>query len=106
MNKYFFAGQAQMPAGTDVYEQYKYLTILMTVDMDTGQILNCVVPIYCDIHNEFLSEILTGKSLDTDFRAIVEQIEKTVHTQTKRSLITALQVLYNRYCIVKKRMKK
>jgi len=105
LNKYFFAGQAQMPAGTDVYEQYKYLTILMTVDMDTGRILNCTVPIYCQIHNEFLSEIMVGKSLDSDFKAIVEQIEKTVHTQTRRSLITALQVLYNRYCIVKRRNK-
>ncbi|MCR4443357.1 MAG: DUF3870 domain-containing protein [Peptococcaceae bacterium] len=106
MNKHFFAGQAQMPAGTDVYEHYKYLSILMTVDMDTGKILNCIVPIYCEIHNEFLSEIMVGKSLDTDFGSIIKQIEKTVHTQTKRSLITALQVLYNRYRIVKKRIAK
>lgn len=104
MNKYFFAGQAQMPEGSDVYEHYKILSILMTVDMDTGNVLNCVVPIYCDIHNEFLSEIVKGKSLDTDFSFMIEQIEKKIHTQTKRALITALQVLHNRYSIVKKRM--
>ncbi|NTV88935.1 MAG: DUF3870 domain-containing protein [Clostridiales bacterium] len=101
MGKHIFSGHAQLPNGSDLYESMKYLSVLMVVEMETGTILQSTIPLYCPMHSEFVSEILNGKSLDTDLEQIFKDIEKTVHTQTRRALITAIQTLHNRYIIVK-----
>lgn len=96
-----FSGQAQLPAGSDIYENYKFITVLAEIDVRTGVIVNIVVPIYCKIHNDFVANIAIGKSLHCDFEAIITEIDERVHTVTKRALINALQVLFNRYEMVK-----
>lgn len=102
MRKHIFAGHAQLPNGTDVYESYKFISVLMIVDIDTGTILDSDISIYNPMHKNFIVEILKGKSLDTDLEKIFKEIERTVHTPTRRALINAIQTLHNRYIIVKR----
>lgn len=103
MEKHFFAGHAQLPGGSDLHEEYKYLSIHMVIDIETGTVLDSAISTYNQMHSDFFSEILRDKSLDNDLEMILMQIEKTVHTPTKRALITAIQVLFNRYRDVRKK---
>jgi len=95
-----FSGHAQIPTGLDLYENYKYLTILVEVDGETGEIVNCSVPIYCKLHNDFLADIFIGKSLSSDINLIIKEIGERCHTVSNRALITAIQMLHNRYTMI------
>lgn len=98
---HIFAAHAQVPSGTDLYERYKYMTVVVEVKIDSGVIVNCCVPVYCKLHNDFVVAILKGKSLDVDKEAIIEEIDERTHTLSKRALITAIQGLYNQYTMTK-----
>lgn len=100
METHIFSGHAQLPNGSDLYESMKYLSVIMEVDIDTGKILRSTIPLYCPLHSEFVESIMNGKYLDKDLDKIFKEIERTVHTQTRRALITAIQTLHNRYIIV------
>lgn len=106
MKKHIFSGHAQLPCGSDLYESSKFISVVMTVDMETGTILQSSVPLYCKIHNDFVTEIINGKSLEKDLNLIIKQIEKTVHTHTRRALVTAIQALAKRYMIEKNKYNK
>lgn len=101
MKTYIFSGHAQLPEGTDIYENFKYVSFLAEVDMATGRVINCEVPVYFQGSNDFIANIVIGKCLDTDIPAIIAEIEYKMHTLSKRALITAIQTVYNRYINVK-----
>ena len=100
---HIFSGHAQLPAGTDLYEKHKYAAVLVEIDMQTGMIVNCDVPIFCQMANEFMSDILKGRSIDRDIDEIIDNIEKRLHTLSKKAVITSLQVIHNRYKAIRKR---
>jgi hypothetical protein len=97
-----FAAHAQVPAGTDIYEKHKYLSVVVTVDIDSGEIIDCCIPMYCVMHNDFIREIVIGRSLHTEKELIIEEVDERVHTFSKRALITAIQGLYNHYVMTRK----
>jgi len=99
---YIFAGHAQLPEGTDIYENFKYVTVVAEVDMENGMIVNCSVPIYCQESSDFVTSFLKGRSLETDVDAIIAEIDERMHTMSKRALINALQAIVNRYNVAKK----
>jgi len=101
---YIFCGQAQLPYGTDIYEQFKYITVLFEIDMETEEIVNCYIPVYCAMCNEFMSRLFKGQSLKNGLEPILERIEEYVHLVSKKALINALQALYNRYMMVRRNM--
>ena len=103
MEKHIFAGHAQLPGGSDVHEEYKFLSVHMVVDIELGIIHDSTISVYNKMHSEFVAEIFKDKSLEYDLDKILMQIERTVHTPTRRALITAIQVLHNRYSDVRKK---
>lgn len=98
---HLFSGHGQLPVGTDLYETSRYATIVLMVNIETGEIIDCVIPNYCTMHQDFVAEILRGKCLDRDIPSIIAEIEERVHSLSTRALITALQSAYNRYVICK-----
>lgn len=100
---YFFTGHAQLPEGADIYENFKYVTVVTEVDMENGVIVNCSVPVFCQESGDFVTRMLKGKSLETDTEAIIAEIDERMHTKSKRALINAFQALVNRYNVAQKR---
>jgi hypothetical protein len=98
---HIFSGHAQLPAGTDLYEMYRYATIVLKIDMQSGEVVDCMIPNYCSMHNDFVAAIIRGKVLDRDIAGIIEEIEETVHSLSTRALISALQVSFNKYAMCK-----
>ncbi len=102
MDAHIFSGHAQLPEGTNLSFVHKFVTIVLKIDMETGEILESSIPMYCDIHDDFIKKIICGKNIDTDFQDIVNEISERIHSLSTKSLITALQVVYNRYSMVRK----
>lgn len=98
---HLFSGHGQLPAGTDLYETSRYATIVLTVDIETGEVLDCVIPNYCELHQNFVIGIIRGKCLDSDSSYIIAELEERVHSLSTRALITAFQQAYNRYMVYK-----
>jgi len=103
MEIHFFSGHAQLPSGYDLYETTKFVSVIMSIDIETGKILEAHVPIYHKMHDDFFCELVTGKSMETDLEYILKEIEYRFHTPSKRALITAIQTLHNRYIIVREK---
>lgn len=105
MNTHIFSGHAQLPEGTNLSVNHKLATVVMEIDMDTGQIVDSAIPIYCDLHSDVISEIVCGKSIDSDIYSIIKEINERVHSLSTKALISSLQVIYNRYILVKQDLK-
>ncbi len=102
MNAHIFSGHAQLPEGTNLAVIHRYATVVMKIDMDNGKILDCNVPIYCDLHNEFILEIIRGRSVATDLNDIIDEINERIHSLSNKALVSSLQVIHNRYQMVAK----
>ncbi len=100
--EHMFSAQAQVPSETDISQRHKFVCIIVTVDIDSGDILDCHVPMYCDIQNSFVKKTLIGKSLYTDKELIIKDIDDRMHTPSKRALISALQGVYNHFILTRK----
>ena len=100
--EHMFSAQAQVPSETDISQRHKFVCIIVTVDIDSGDILDCHVPMYCDIQNSFVKKTLIGKSLYTDKELIIGDIDDRMHTPSKRALISALQGVYNHFILTRK----
>ena len=98
---HIFSGHGQLPVGSDIYENHKYATIVAEVDIDSGVIVNCAIPTYCEQIDAFAGEILKGRCLDSDMERMIADIDTRMHVLSKKALITALQMVYNRYTAVK-----
>ncbi|MBP2636297.1 MAG: hypothetical protein H6Q72_2204 [Firmicutes bacterium] len=98
---HLFSGHGQLPAGTDLYETSRYATIVLTVNIETGEVIDCVIPNYCEMHQSFVADIIRGKYLDSDSVSIISELEERVHSLSTRALITAFQQAHNRYMVYK-----
>jgi hypothetical protein len=101
---YIFSQQAQFPEDSSLYKMHGSLTIIMEVDMKSGTIIDCQVPMYCQLNNKFIANILLGKSLANPDE-IVEVLERKVHTLSKWAFITAFKGIVKRYIQEKNKMK-
>jgi hypothetical protein len=99
---HIFSGHAKLAEGSDLSARFKQVSIYAKIDIRDGKILDCDVPIFFKQSSDFLSEILIGKSLDTDMEAILAEIEESMHVLSKWALISAMQVMYNRYIMFRK----
>lgn len=104
MNPHIFSGHGQLPEGTNLSVIHKYATVVVKIDMDTGVILECDVPILCDMHTKFIAELVCGRSIETDLNGILDEINERVHSLSTKAIITSLQVIYNRYRMIKKKL--
>ncbi len=105
MNTHIFSGHAQLPEGTNLSVNHRLATIVLEIDMESGQIVDSSIPIYCDLHSDVISEIVCGKNIEKDISVIIDEINERVHSLSTKALISSIQVVYNRYILVKQDLK-
>jgi hypothetical protein len=83
------AGFAQLPKGTPVFELQKTIGCILMVDTETDIIIRATFTFLQELTNEFVSELLRGKSLEnTD--EIITDIEKKFIIPPQKAVIQAL----------------
>ena len=76
--------------------------MIVKCDIDSGEIIDCHVPMYTPIQNDFVKGIVIGKSLCSDKELISREIDELMHTPSKRALISVIQGIYNNFALTKK----
>ncbi|MBP2643183.1 MAG: hypothetical protein H6Q67_1070 [Firmicutes bacterium] len=102
MKTLLFSAHTQLPEGTDLHQTYRYVSVILKVNSENGQIIDCAVPIYCQLTADFIAEIIRGKSIETDLPLIIKEMEERLFTGSRRALISALQMIRDRYMMAKK----
>ncbi len=100
--EHIFSAHAQVPTETDISQRHKFVCIIVRVDIETGIITDCTVPMYTPIQNDFVKEIIVGKSLYSEKELIIREIDELMHTPSKRALLSAIQGVYNNFVLTKK----
>jgi hypothetical protein len=100
--QHIFSAHAPVPSDTDISQRHKFVCIIMRCDIDSGEIVDCHVPMYTPIQNNFVKEVLIGKSLHSDKEAISGEIDELMHTPSKRALISAIQGVHNSFVLTRK----
>lgn len=99
---HLFSAHAQVPTETDISQRHKFVCIIVRVDIEAGTITDCHVPMYTQIQNDFVKEIIIGKSLYTEKELIMREIDDLMHTPSKRALLSAFQGVYNNFILTRK----
>jgi hypothetical protein len=100
--EHIFSAHAQVPTETDISQRHKFVCIIVRVDIESGEITDCHVPMYTNIQNDFVKEVIVGKSLYTEKELIMREIDDLMHTPSKRALLSAIQGVYNNFILTRK----
>jgi hypothetical protein len=100
--QHIFSAHAPVPSETDISQRHKFVCIIVRCDIDSGEIVDCHVPMYTPIQNNFVREVVIGKSLHSDKESILREIDELMHTPSKRALISAIQGVCNNFVLTRK----
>jgi hypothetical protein len=100
--QHIFSGHAPVPSETNISERHRFVCIIVKCDIETGEIIDCRVPMYTPIQDDFVKEIMVGKSLCSDKEWILREIDELMHTPSKRALISAIQGVCNNFALTRK----
>ena len=88
-NHVLIAGFAQLPKGTPVFEIQKTIGCILRVDLETDVVIEATFTFLQDLTNDFLAEILEGKSLN-NIEEMIKEIENKFIVPPQKAVIQAL----------------
>ncbi|WP_083476569.1 DUF3870 domain-containing protein [Moorella stamsii] len=98
--KVIVTGHAMAPKGTVLYERNKLISVAVEIDWESGEILNVDSTFATSLCNNFLRYLLVGKNiLEKD--KIRKEIEDNFLVTSQKSLLKALEMVRERYCLLK-----
>lgn len=83
------AGFAQLPKGTPVYEVQKSIGCILVVDTETDMVVKATFTFIQPLTNEFVSSLITGRSL-REIDNIIRSIEERFIVPPQKAVIQAL----------------
>lgn len=83
------AGFAQLPKGTPVYEVQKSIGCILVVDTETDMVMKATFTFIQPLTNEFVSSLITGRSL-REIGLIILSIEERFIVPPQKAVIQAL----------------
>lgn len=91
------AGFAQVPKGTTIYEGQKAIGAILVINVKTDIIEKMTFTYLKSITNDFLEEMILGKSIIDDIDEIVRDIETYFLVTPKKATIQALLSARTKY---------
>ncbi len=92
------AGFAQLPKGTTLYELQKIIGCVLIIDPETDIIQDVSFTFVMDLTNQFISDLIRGKSLSNGIEPIIREVESRFLVPPQRAIIQAIRSAYDRYC--------
>ncbi len=97
----YICGTAKINEGSVINHVYKKFFISIIIDMENDIILNAECNSILSITSEFISDILIGKNLITDFEDILLNISKRYFGLSQKAIIVTIKDMHNQYCMLK-----
>ncbi len=91
-----FSGYAKLPTGITASEIYKVIGVILSIDEDTGIIMEADCTLATEVARNHVSSILIGKSI-TNPDNLVRIVDKTYQGSAKKAIITAIRIIYDKY---------
>lgn len=98
--RFLFSGYARLPAGTASSEVYKVMALVVIIDMNNGVIMEADCTLSTPTSALFVARILVGNSLRDGVDELVKRIDAVYQGSAKKSIITALKIVYDKYMAV------
>ena len=90
-NTLFATGRARLQANNPIAVRDGHLLMVAVIDEETGRILKTETNSICSLTSEFISGIMTGKSLYTDQELICGEIEQKYFGSSKKALCSCVK---------------
>ncbi|MDI7246209.1 MAG: DUF3870 domain-containing protein [Bacillota bacterium] len=93
----FFGGYAKLPTGITAEELYKVVGVGLEIDPATGEIVDADCTLATSTAKKVFRQLITGRRIDADMRAIVDDLRAYYHGAAQKALITALRAIHEKY---------
>jgi hypothetical protein len=92
-----FSGYAKLPIGITAGELYKVVGVVVTVDMQSGRIIEADCTLATELARLHIARALTGHCLEDGPEKLAEIVEHIYQGNAKKSLITAIRIIFDKY---------
>lgn len=93
---------AKAPQSTVMYEQHKYMGIILEIEKQSSIIVNVEVTVLTEIVKNYLKRMIVGYDFSKDISPLIETIEENYFAPSQNSLIVSLKVAHQRYQDIRK----
>ena len=94
-NSIYIVGCAKAAAENPITVASQYLILPIIFDRDSGQIYDADINSVCDITERFVKSLLVGRSIYTDYNAIIQDIGSRISwALSKRPLFSVSEISF------------
>ena len=93
----FLTGYARLPAGITASKLSDVVGVGVEVDPTSGRVVDAECTLATALARDFFRRLIVGRSLDSEFGAIVKTIERRYHGSAQKALVTALKTVLEKY---------
>jgi D-serine deaminase-like pyridoxal phosphate-dependent protein len=93
--RYLLSGHAKLPQDAVARSVYEILTVVVTVNPETGTILDVGCSMVTRPAQEFVHQLLLGVSLDDPPQHVFDLLQKYYLGGSRKALAAAIRDLYN-----------
>jgi hypothetical protein len=97
MSTALFVGHARPPSNTVTAQLYKVLSVVLEIDLLTGNVVAADVTVSSAVARDYLVRLLVGRNLMGELGTITRDIERNYHSPTQRAVVQALHDVGNKY---------
>ena len=90
-NSIYIVGCAKAAAENPITVASQYLILPIIFDRDSGQIYDADINSVCDITERFVKSLLVGRSIYTDYNAIIQDIGSRYLGHSQKALIFCIR---------------
>lgn len=91
-----FSGYAKLPTGITASEMYKVVGIIVTINIETGMIMEADCTLATALARKHVARLLVGTSMKNGPDKILHLIDQTYQGSAKKALITAIRIIYDK----------
>ncbi|TCL38838.1 uncharacterized protein DUF3870 [Anaerospora hongkongensis] len=104
-NIVLFSGSAKLPVDTASFKKYKYISLVVLIDMQSGEIVEVEYTVLTQLSRNFIASLLVGNSLMNGIGEIVNSISVYYQGDARKAIITSLRTIYAKYVVFHKNRK-
>ncbi|MCE5285366.1 MAG: DUF3870 domain-containing protein [Pelosinus sp.] len=92
-----FSGYAKLPIGITAGELYKIVGVVVTVEMQSGEIIEADCTLATELARRHIARALIGHCLQEGPEKLAKIVEHIYQGNAKKSIITAIRIIFDKY---------
>lgn len=97
MNSVIVTAYAKAPQNTVMYENNKFMGMVLEIHKDTHVVLDVEVTVLTEVVKKYFKRMIIGTKFDEDIQPLIRQIEQCYLAPSQHAMTVALKVAHQRY---------